>query len=116
MRKNDDDYGFYNAINAHEYEKRRRSASKQKQKTHKERHKRIATSECRGYPSGYYLKEYRGSWKNEVKTPFVIRGGTPRIASYLKRRSNKIVRNTELEEIPSRCGYKKLYDYWWLLT
>ena len=48
----------------------------------------------------YYKRFY---WTNGVK-------------KWLRRQSNKAIRNATFDEIPMKgCGYKKKYDLWWEL-
>ena len=38
------------------------------------------------------------------------------VKKYLRRQSNKAIRNATFDELPTRgCGYKKKYDLWWEL-
>lgn len=41
---------------------------------------------------------------------------TKGVKKWLRRQSNKAIRNATFDEIPHKgCGYKKKYDLWWEL-
>lgn len=58
----------------------------------------------------------RGAWYSDKKQRYVryYAYSTTGLTKQLRRTSNKKVRNSD--DVPMRgSGYKKCYDYWWIL-
>ena len=57
----------------------------------------------------------RGVWFDEDKSRYIkySASNTPGYTKFLRRVSNKKVRKAK--DIGSRSGYRRLYDYWWIL-
>lgn len=69
------------------------------------------------HPFGYYPVDKHGRYTNEEsEIAYYKRYDTPHpLTKFLKRQSNKKVRNID-PDVALRGGeYKKVYDYWWEL-
>lgn len=68
------------------------------------------------YPSGAYRVGYDGYYTdNPNDTKYVKREWRGKRSKYLKRCSNRRIRRHK-GEIPKRCGYRRVFDFWWELT
>ena len=88
----------------------------------KERYKKKLehlADQASGYPSGAYRVGYDGWWTDDknntkyIKRCYRGNHGSKR-SRHLKTIGNRRVRKQKI--VPSKGGYKKVFDFWWELT
>lgn len=72
--------------------------------------------ECSGWGSGAYPVDINGDYIRDDEEGFVRykRSYNPRRAKYIKNLCNRKLRRTK-KDIPSKGGYRRINEYWWLL-